>query len=478
MTIKEKKREKKKSSKKRLRSDSVVLSDNDQPLNNSKERGMDVGTINVEGGVAVTGKKLMVVDDTTDKQRIEKREKKKSKVSKKEGFHDTHKVSKANHHANSGFQESNVTDPIVVVDEEVDNKEISKPNEKKKKKKKKKKDSNNEAKTSSKQDKISSSREEKKKEKASWLQKVPTIDEKTGKSYSKMQIRHMLKRVKKGLPALLTEEEERKLEKERRRAKEQEKREFQEFMEDSENDDGDDDNAEEEEEDIASGEEKEGNEQLRTATHQKDEENTRSPKQMSHKLRSKPVPSDYVCQACKNTHKPPHWIYDCPHKVTVRGTNQVAKPLRGHIEPDIQHKVFVSGLPFGITHKAVEEFFRQRCCNSKKHHVLDKEDADEHSKGKKKDVTCKLVLFSDSSKCRGLAYVTFENEQMTMEALKLDGIHWPSEQDSDDKNTRRWLKISRMKSKIETKKIASQRKWRERMKQQGAHAKHNKMSTS
>lgn len=81
MTTKEKKREKKKSSNKRLRSDSVVLSDNDQPLNNSKERGMDVGTINMEGDVPVTGKKLMVVDDkdTTDKKRIEKREKKKSK---------------------------------------------------------------------------------------------------------------------------------------------------------------------------------------------------------------------------------------------------------------------------------------------------------------------------------------------------------------------------------------------------------------
>jgi len=476
MTTKEKKREKKKSSNKRLRSDSVVLSDNDQPLNNSKERGMDVGPINMEGDVPVTGKKLMVVDDkdTTDKKRIEKREKKKSKVSKKEGFNDANKASETNHHANSGVQESNVTEAIVLADEEMDNEETMKPIEKKKKKKK---DSNNEAKTSSKQDKISSSREERKKEKAAWLQKVPTIDEKTGKSYSKMQIRHMLKRVKKGLPALLTEEEERKLEKERRVAKEQEKREFQEFMEDSENDD--DDVAEEEEEDIASGKEKEENEQLGTATHRKDEENTtNSPKQMSHKLRTKPVPSDYVCQACKNTHKPPHWIYDCPHKVTVRGTNQIAKPLRGHIEPDIQHKVFVSGLPFGITHKAVEDFFRERCCNGKKHPVLDKEDADEHSKGKKKDVTCKLVLFSDSSKCRGLAYVTFENEEMTMEALKLDGIHWPSEQDSQDKNTQRWLKISRMKSKIETKKIASQRKWRERMKQQGARAKHQKMSTS
>jgi hypothetical protein len=289
----------------------------------------------------------------------------------------------------------------------------------------------------------------------------------------------MLKRVKKGLPALLSEEEERELEKERKRAKEQEQIEFQEFMEDSDNYE-DDVTREEEEEEIVSDEEKEGNEQVERSIHRRDEENTTSPKQMRNKLRSKPVPSDYVCQACKNTHSPPHWIYDCPHKVTVRGTNQIAKPLRGHIVPDIQHKVFVSGLPFRITHKAVEDFFRERCCKSKDHKLLDKEEEanQQRNKGKKKDVTCKLVLFGDSNKCRGQAYVTFENEEMTMEALKLDGIHWPSEQDSDDKNTRRWLKISRMKSKIETKKIASQRKWRERMKQQGAHAKHNKMSTS
>lgn len=474
MSIKEKKRGKKKSDKKRLRSDSV-LSDNDQPLNNSKETCVNVDVINREGVAEITGKKkIMVIEDvnTPEKQRIEKREKKKSKVSKKEAFNDTQNVSKTNHYSNSAIQESNGPEAIMV-DDSMDSKKTTKFNEKNKQK------SDNGAISSSKHKKSPVSREEKKKKKAAWLQKVPTVDETTGKAYTKIQIRRMLKRVKKGLPALLSEEEERKLEKERKRAKEQEQVELQEFMEDSDNED-DEVAKEEEEEDILSDEEKDRNEQLEISTHRRDEENTTSPKQTSHKLRSKPVPSDYVCQACKNTHNPPHWIYDCPHKVTVRGTNQIAKPLRGHIVPDIQHKVFVSGLPFGITHKSVEEFFRERCCNSKNNQLLDNEEEvnQQRNKGKKKDVTCKLVLFGDSNKCRGQAYVTFENEEMTMEALKLDGIPWPSEQHGEDtEGTRRWLSISRMKSKIETKKIARQRKWRERMKQQGAHAKHQILST-
>jgi hypothetical protein len=126
------------------------------------------------------------------------------------------------------------------------------------------------------------------------------------------------------------EEEERKLEKERRQAKKLDEKEFQEIMEDPEED---------------------------YIDYGKEDDRTFPSKKKSSKPRSKPIPSDYVCRACKNTHKPPHWIYDCPQKATVCGTNQIAKPLRGHIEPDTQHKVFVSGLPFGVTRKAVEDFF-------------------------------------------------------------------------------------------------------------------------
>jgi hypothetical protein len=114
--------------------------------------------------------------------------------------------------------------------------------------------------------------------------------------------------------------------------------------------------------------------------------------------RNKPVPSDYVCFACKNESKPLHWIYDCPKKVTMKGTNQVAKKLRGN-NPADDNKVFVSGLPFSMKRGDVTKLFL--ACGKIAH--------------------TKIVLFPDTGRCKGQAYVTFESKEGAAKALELSG---------------------------------------------------------
>lgn len=114
--------------------------------------------------------------------------------------------------------------------------------------------------------------------------------------------------------------------------------------------------------------------------------------------RSKPVPSDYVCQACNNKIKPAHWIYDCSMKVTVRGRNQKKKKLRGIHEPDSK-KLFVSGLPFDVKPADVNSLFNS--CG--------------------KVINCKLIKFGDTGRCNGQAYVSFDCDEAASKALKLSG---------------------------------------------------------
>ena len=472
MSSKEKKNHKK-GKNKRTRSDSIV----------SEDKNNDA--INIEGKDS-NGDRLKKLSDVDDQlfrrnenntevgdKNMKKQSKKKSRIKDREGIEDVDLLlPSARSEKNEDDYKSTLMNERNKEKEQDDENSSAGdgPPKKSEKKKKKNKEDKIEKKTKEENSKILD-RKEKKKVKAALLEKVPTVDEKTGIAYSKMQIRRMLKRVKKGLPPLLSEEEERKLEKERRRAKEEEDREVREFMYEPDKEKGtrrsnntsDDDN----EDDYEGGKQQQA---TTIITDGSEEEALPILSKNNSKTRTKPIPADYICQACKNKHEPPHWIYDCPDKVTVRGTNQIAKPLRGHIEPDVQHKVFVSGLPFGVTHKAVEDFFRERCVIREQ----EKDNETGEKKKKRKAVTCKLVRFSDSGKCRGQAYVSFEGEEMTNEALKLDGIDWPADaEQSEDKHQRRWLSITRMKSKIETKKIARQRKWRERMKEQGSILKKN-----
>lgn len=251
-------------------------------------------------------------------------------------------------------------------------------------------------------------------EKEELLQKVPKVDE-NGIAYTKLQIKRMLKRVKQGLNPVPTEQEERdrlRREAELRREEEAELAGMIYTKEDSdddspkepadENSDNDSETKnvddEEEDEDSPTADDTEINHESKTGDEQE------PPRKKS--KRAKAVPSDYVCQACKNKHSPTHWIYDCPDKKTVKGINHKKKKERGLHEPD-SRKVFVSGLPFDVKISDVQQLF-QSCGQV---------------------ASCKLVKFGDTGRCNGQAYVTFGSDEAATKALKLSGTTIDSEKE-------------------------------------------------
>ncbi len=245
----------------------------------------------------------------------------------------------------------------------------------------------------------------KKKEKEDLMEKVPKVDE-IGIAYTKLQTKRMLKRVKQGLAPVPTEQEERdrlRREAELRREEEAElagmiyKKEDRDDENEPPEDDSEKDDEGEGDEDAdmeedPSNEGTSGNDDHEVSTG----DDHQPPKKKS--KRAKPVPPDYVCQACKNQNSPPHWIYDCPDKKTVKGTNHKKKKERGVNQPD-SRKVFVSGLPFDVKPADVQQLF-QKCG---------------------KVASCKLVKFGDTGRCNGQAYVAFDSDEAATNALKLSG---------------------------------------------------------
>jgi hypothetical protein len=245
------------------------------------------------------------------------------------------------------------------------------------------------------------------KEKEELIDKVPMVDG-DGIAYTKLQIKRMLKRVKRGLPPVATEHEEN----ERRRNDAQLRREEEDELagmvfrreadddDDSAEDEPAGDEAEQDEEDKQPEQDEEDKRPADESKYDNKATHTKEAQQPQKKKskRSKPVPPDYVCSACKNKHTPVHWIYDCPEKVTVKGTNNKRKKDRGVNQPD-SRKVYVSGLPFQVKPADVEQLFQD--CG--------------------KMVSCKLLKFDDTGRCNGQAYVSFETDEAATKALKLSG---------------------------------------------------------
>lgn len=255
-----------------------------------------------------------------------------------------------------------------------------------------------------------------KREKEELMAKVPKVDE-DGISYTKLQIKRMLKRVKRGLPPVPTKEEEHERLRNEAQLRREEEAELagmifrrEDDVGDNEDDDQDGDRAtgkddsddrDDDDDDESEGEQDEEDAQPEVESSNGGEgtstnEAQQPPKKKS--KRSKPVPQDYVCSACKNKHSPIHWIYDCPDKVTVRGTNNKKKKERGLNQPD-SRKVFVSGLPFDVKPADVQQLFQ----------------------GCGKVASCKLVKFGDTGRCNGQAYVSFDTDEAATKSLKLSG---------------------------------------------------------
>ena len=245
-------------------------------------------------------------------------------------------------------------------------------------------------------------RSKKRKEKEALMALVPETNE-HGIAYTKLQRRRMMKRVKRGLPPVPTPEEELERLKQEAELKREEEEELAGMLYqrddkheiDHLNDqkiDEDLNDLDDERFPIDESEDNPGDD-----VEQKPMNESSSQDQKSKKRRAKQVPTDYVCQACKNSHATPHWIYDCPDKVTIRGTNQVSKSVRGIHNPD-DKKVFVSGLPFEMKRKDVETLFAS--CG--------------------KLVHCKLLTFPDTGRCKGQAFLTFDTAESASKAILLN----------------------------------------------------------
>ena len=262
------------------------------------------------------------------------------------------------------------------------------------------------------------------------LAKLPKVDS-DGIPFNKIQIRRMKRRVKHGLDPIPTEEEEREI----ARRKEEEKREVEELFADQKNN-GESDDEGDEKEDVGSDEEPGENE-----SDAEEEDKPVKQQPVYKKARTKPVPPDYVCSACQN--KPaggeftPHWIYDCPNKITKRGCNTKSKKTRGLTDPP-SRKVFVSGLPFDVTERGVKEYF-------------DKAGEVVH---------IKLLKFEDSQRCKGQGILTFDTDNGAKAALKFNGEIWTQEEGPKKKKKKvekkeskeLRLKVSKVLNRFVTKK--------------------------
>ena len=253
----------------------------------------------------------------------------------------------------------------------------------------------------------------KKEQKEALMTKIPKLDP-DGIPYNKIQIRRMLRRVKHGLDPVATEEEEKEIREREKREKAEEERLLFAERNDEEDQDEQNDSKDDEADDTKSDQEDDDEEEEAAVKRESAQDVPRKSHNPPSKKtkRNKPVPPDYICQACQNNLPDftPHWIYDCPNKVTQRGCNSVAKKLRGLHDPP-SRKVFVSGLPFECTEGHVKRYFEQN---------MDGSDATESIEL----VHCKLLKFEDSTRCKGQAFLTFDSDLGAKLALKLNGSVW------------------------------------------------------
>lgn len=293
----------------------------------------------------------------------------------------------------------------------------------------------------------------KKEQKEALMAKIPKLDP-DGIPYNKIQIRRMLRRVKHGLDPVATEEEEKEIrEREKREKAEEERLLFAERNDEGDQEEDNDGDKDDEADGFKSDREEVDEEEEATAK----KESAQAVPRKSHNppskktKRNKPVPPDYICQACQNNLPDftPHWIYDCPNKVTQRGCNSVAKKLRGLHDPP-SRKVFVSGLPFECTEGHVKRYFEQN---------MDVADATESIEL----VHCKLLKFEDSTRCKGQAFLTFDSDLGAKLALKLNGSAWEDVEEpgvsakkkkngSSDKTKELKLKVTKVLNRHMTKK--------------------------
>ena len=279
-------------------------------------------------------------------------------------------------------------------------------------------------------------RKRKRDERKRLMERIPKVDPETGLSFTKQQMRRMCKRVAKGLNPLETPQEKHARQQEEAQLKQQEEALYHDDANDNDNDDNEDDDQNDAEDgnegpsNDSDDEDEEETPSTNNTNNKPSESSTIAPKEQhqqrpTKKRRIKAVPDDYTCMACQNKHTPRHWIYDCPSKVTMRGTNQVSAKHKGLADPDAR-KVFVSGLPFDATKAQVSQMFA--------------------SAGRVN--SCKLLTFADTKRCKGQAILAFDTLQAAQKALALSGTTIDADasatdasQDSTSTKPRKELKL-------------------------------------
>lgn len=345
-----------------------------------------------------------------------------------------------------------------------ESKEVKKNRKANKKKKRKLSDTNIDAEKDVKDTKETKEerklrRQEKKAKKAKWMAMVPSKNE-DGIAYTKLQMRRMMQRVKNGLPPVPTVQEEQERNRQLKLEREQEEKELSGMMYSKDDDDSDDNDKEDGDDNDDKDSEMDGddgNKDQVTSTKQvedssdkdietnevqcKEVSSEKGPESKKKKRSNKPVPSDYICFACKNKHQPLHWIYDCPDKIHQPGIGKKSKKQLGLHDPS-PNKVFVSGLSFTSTAKSVKEYFQT-----------------EMKCGEVKD--CKILSFEDSKRCNGQAIITFDSEASAKKALKLnETIIHPSgdKEDQTEKKKELTLIVTELKNRAATSKAGKKGK--------------------
>ncbi len=333
---------------------------------------------------------------------------------------------------------------IMGSEEELTLKKTKKEKKSKKEKKRKREDEDKDAK----KEERKKLKAQKKAEKEEILSKVPKVDE-HGIAYTKIQIKRMVKRVQRGLEAVETEAEKRERLRERKREEMETKDELagmiyqKETKEDEdvdEDEDPDNDDAGDQEEPSDDNDQESDADKEEVGDDEEVGKGEVSAEQcipaQRKKPRSKPVPDDYVCYACKNKHTPRHWIYDCPDKLHQPGYREVKKSKRGINDPS-SRKVFITGIPFDAKTNDVKAYFEKEMkCG--------------------KVVNCKLFLFSDTKRCKGNGILTFQSDEGAQRALKLDGTEFNLDTGDDKKKSKKsknslWLGVKKMRNRAQTK---------------------------
>jgi len=151
-------------------------------------------------------------------------------------------------------------------------------------------------------------------------------------------------------------------------------------------------------------------------------------------------PAGYQCKACGAAGDNRHWIYECPKKkskresglnnqdavkhsiVNQRKLQEQRERKRRKLDPDANpNKIFVSGLPFGVTQEAVADMFESCGTLSK----------------------IQLLYFPGRSKCKGQCFVTFTTSAAATFAV--DRINGKTMEGEDGKS--RYLEVVHSRSR-------------------------------